>query len=107
MTEEHMEESPPRGVTGPGSPQLLILYETARALADSPTLEEAAPRMLQAICEALEWQSGAIWEVNRARNTLRPVGAWHAPGLPLDEFTSVTLRSTFTRGVGLPGRVWE
>jgi PAS domain S-box-containing protein len=102
-----MEESPPRGVIGPGSSQLLILYETARALADSPTLEEAAPRMLQAICEALEWQSGAIWEVDRARNTLRPVGAWHAPGLPLDEFTSVTLRSTFTRGVGLPGRVWE
>ena len=35
------------------SPQQLVLYETARALAESPTLEEAAPRMLEAVCQAL------------------------------------------------------
>ena len=44
-----------------------VLYETARALAESPTLEEAAPRMIEAVCEALGWQCGAIWEVDRAR----------------------------------------
>ena len=90
-----------------GSPQQQILYDTARALTESPTLEEASPRMLEAVCVALGWQCGAIWEVNRARNLMRCAGTWHAPGLPLDEFTSATMQATFVRGVGLPGRVWE
>src|SRR5262245_33860277 len=84
-----------------------ILYETARALTESPTLEEASPRMLEAVCRALGWQCGAIWEANRARSLMRCVGAWHAPGLPLDEFTAASKEASFARGVGLPGRVWE
>ena len=90
-----------------GSSQQQILYETARALTESPTLEEATPRMLEAVCRALGWQCGAIWEVNRARNLMRCAGTWHAPGLPLDEFSVATMQTTFVRGIGLPGRVWE
>ena len=40
------------------SPQQLVLYETARALVESPTLEEAAPRMVAAVCQAFGWQCG-------------------------------------------------
>ena len=90
-----------------GGPQQLILYETARALAESPTLEEAAPRMLEVICHALSWQCGAIWEVNRPRTRMRCVGTWHTPGLPLDDFTAASLNMQFSRGIGLPGRVWR
>ena len=88
-------------------PQQQILYECTHALAQSPTLEEAAPRMLEAICEALGWQCGAIWEINRPRTLMRCVGTWHTPGLPLDEFAAATTNAQFTRGIGLPGRVWE
>jgi PAS domain S-box-containing protein len=103
-----MDEHSPRPTDGSfGSPQQQILYETARALTESPTLEEATPRMLEAVCHALGWQCGAIWEANRARNLMRCAGTWHAPGLPLDEFTSATMAATFARGIGLPGRVWE
>jgi PAS domain S-box-containing protein len=90
-----------------GGPQQLILYETARALAESPTLEEASPRMLEVICHALSWQCGAIWEVNRPRTRMRCVGTWHTPGLPLDDFTAASLNTQFSRGIGLPGRVWR
>ena len=89
------------------SPQQLVLYETARALVESPTLEEAAPRMVAAVCRAFGWQCGAIWQANRARKELRCVGTWHAPGLPIEEFTAATQASSFERGVGLPGRVWS
>ena len=102
MTAHH-----PDGDVGTGSPQQLILYETARALAESPTLEDASPRMLEAVCRALGWQCGAIWEVNQARTLMRCAGTWHAAGQLLDEFTSTTATSTFEPGVGLPGRVWE
>ena len=63
--------------------------------------------MLKAVCEALGWECGALWQVNRARNTLHCVGTWRMPDLPLEEFTSATAAHTFVIGVGLPGRVWH
>src|SRR6185503_4369456 len=83
-----------------------VLYETARALAETETLEDAAPRVLKAICEALDWQYGAIWEVDRGRNVLRCISAWHPPTMPFDAFAHATKESLFAPGVGLPGRVW-
>ena len=102
-----MDERPERGVwTTSGSPQQRVLFETARALAESETLEEAAPRMLKAVCEALGWQFGAIWEVDRARKRLQCVGTWGsraaARGVPAA--TRVAIHSP---GIGLPGRVWS
>ena len=82
------------------------VYETACALAESATLVEAAPRMLEAICEALGWEYGALWEVDRAATCLRCVATWHPPSLPFDEFAAATAGRPFARGVGLPGRVW-
>src|SRR5687768_10030937 len=88
------------------TPYQQILYETARVLADSPTLVDAAPRMIKAVCEGLGWQYGALWEVDRAHSVLRCVGMWQPPSLSFDEFAAVTKDMTFTPGVGLPGRVW-
>src|SRR5262245_9165793 len=102
-----MDEHPAQAVGTGLTSQQQVLYKTARALAESPTLEEAAPGMLGAVCEALGWQCGAIWEVNRARNVMRCVATWHQPGLPLDEFTAATRAAAFERGIGLPGRVWQ
>ena len=52
-----------------------LLYETACALAESATLGEAAPRMLRAVCEALSWEFGALWEVAPTRTMLRCEGS--------------------------------
>ncbi len=94
-------------VGNPGTAQQQVLFETAKALAESTTLEQAAPRMLKAVCDALGWQCGVIWQVNRARNTLHCVGTWQVPDLPLHEFTAATKSLTFVIGTGLPGRVWK
>jgi len=104
-----MDDRPVRNgyVSDSGGPQQRILFETAGALAESATLEDAAPRMLKAVCEALGWQCGTLWQVNRARNTLHCVGTWGVPGLPLEDFIAATRACTFERGVGLPGRVWK
>ena len=102
-----MEEDSGQAAAADLTSQQQILYDTARALAESPTLEDASPRMIEAVCNALGWQSGAIWEVDRARKILRCAGTWHAPGLAFDEFTRASMTSTFPRGIGLPGRVWE
>src|SRR5262245_57519165 len=84
-----------------------IVRDVARALGESATLAEAAPRMLAAVCESLGWDYGALWEVDRRGRTLHCVGVWHAPSLQVAEFVDSSRRTRFTRGVGLPGRVWE
>ena len=53
---------------------------------ESSTLADATPRMLKAICEALNWEYGALWRVDASASVLRVVGVWHAASLPFDEF---------------------
>jgi len=78
----------------------------SRVLADSGTLKEATPRIIEAICRTENWDFGAIWEVEETDESLHCVDLWHLPSLPVDELTSVTRSFTFPRSIGLPGRVW-
>jgi PAS domain S-box-containing protein len=87
--------------------RLAAQYAVTRVLADAPTLAAATPRILQAICESLDWSVGAIWRVDRSDNVLRCVETWHMPSAQVDEFDRDTRSSTFVPGVGLPGRVWQ
>ena len=85
---------------------LSLEYEVTHILAEATTPLEAAPRILKAICDSLEWDVGAIWDVNPDANVLRCVSVWHQPVMQAPEFEAITLQSTFPPGVGLPGRVW-
>ncbi len=81
-------------------------YAVTRALEVSSTLEEATPKVLESVCESLEWEAGALWELDRRAGVLRCVRTWHAPSVDFPKFEETTLQTTFSRGVGLPGRVW-
>jgi len=87
--------------------RLAVQYETTRVLAASTTLEEAAPEVLRAVCECLGWVQGALWRVDGATGVLRCVDTWHARAAAVAEFEGASRSTTFLRGVGLPGRVWE
>jgi PAS domain S-box-containing protein len=91
----------------PSTRPLTAEYVTARALAESATVVDAAQSVLKAICEALGWDHGALWNVDADAGVLRCVETWHLPAVALPEFETISRRTTFTRGVGLPGRVWE
>jgi two-component system, sensor histidine kinase and response regulator len=91
---------------GSGKRRLTAEHVAARALVEAATFAEAAPRILAAICESLEWEHGALWTVDRAANLLRCVEIWTAPSIRLPGFNAISLQSTFAPGVGLPGRVW-
>ncbi|HEY3123305.1 MAG TPA: GAF domain-containing protein, partial [Thermoanaerobaculia bacterium] len=73
---------------------------------EAETLSDAAPRLLEAICESLGWQVGSIWTVDRPANRLHCVGVWHSPSLDASSFERVTRETSFPSGVGMPGRVW-
>ncbi|HVF45838.1 MAG TPA: PAS domain S-box protein [Pyrinomonadaceae bacterium] len=86
--------------------RLAAQYEVTRALAEVPDFAEAAPRILRAVCEALGWEAGALWALEREAGVLRFVESWSAPGVDALEFVLARGRE-FARGEGLPGRVWE
>lgn len=81
-------------------------YATARALEESTSLLEAAPRILRAICESLGWEHGGLWRVDDAARVLRCVETWHAPDVSFPEFEAASRSMAFPAGSGLPGRVW-
>jgi PAS domain S-box-containing protein len=82
-------------------------YLISRALAEAGGLTDAAPRILQAICESLEWEHSALWIIDHDANVLRCLETWNTPRAQAAEFETLSRESAFAPGVGLPGRVWE
>ena len=87
--------------------RLAAQFATARTLAESEKLAEVLPRILSAICEALEWDFGAVWDRDREAGVLRCVAAWHSAAAQYPAFEAASRGIAFARGVGLPGRVWS
>jgi PAS domain S-box-containing protein len=86
--------------------KLKLEYDVTRLLAESSSTLEAAPKILQAICETLRWEVGAIWDVDRHENLLRCVTVWLQPEMKAPQFEEQTRARTFAPSEGLPGRVW-
>ena len=70
----------------PADRRLTAEYLTARALVDAATFEEAAPRILEAICHTLGWEHGAFWSVDRRADALRCEHIWTVQPQDFAEF---------------------
>jgi GAF domain-containing protein len=82
-------------------------HAATRVLADAPGLSEATPLLLQAICEGLDWQCSLMWAVNEDETALEFVDCWHTDDGNFNDFLAMSKSMNFTRGTGLPGRVWN
>ena len=87
-------------------PRLTAEHATAHALVSAETIDQAIPKILEAICGSLGWEHGAYWTIERGANVLRCTETWSPPGVQFPAFDEISRGSTFERGVGLPGRVW-
>ena len=76
------------------------------ALSEARTLDEAAPKLLQAVCETVGWELGAVWRMDRAATVLRCDLVWHVPSAEVKAFAALSQGTTFSKGMGLPGRIW-
>jgi PAS domain S-box-containing protein len=86
--------------------RLLVQYRVTRILAEVATLDEATPKILQAVCECLGWDSGSLWRIDREAGVLRHAERWHAPSVVAPQFDAAIRSSIFRPGSGIPGRVW-
>ena len=87
--------------------RLATQHAVTRVLAEAPTLDDATPKILQALCEGLGWDFGELWIPDWHQNVLHCIKTWHTPGLDLHEFDAATSETFLSPGVGVPGRVWS
>ncbi|MCW5315712.1 response regulator [Nostoc sp. KVJ3] len=81
-------------------------YSTTRVLAESTTINEAMPQILQGICESLGWDLSEIWMVDKQVNLLYLLKSWYKISSKMQEFEILSQQTFFASGIGLPGRVW-
>ncbi len=77
-----------------------------QVLAQAASIQDAATRILQAVCESLGWDVGFFWTLRPNADALNCLESWHRPEVPTTEFEATSRRRTFGRGEGLPGHVW-
>ena len=81
-----------------------VEHDVARILAQRQSPREIYDATLATIGESLDWELGAVWEVDAEDGRLRCVRTWHA-GRGAEEFETLTAVIGFEAGEGLPGSV--
>ena len=81
-------------------------HAVRRILAEGTDLADVAPRLLQALCEALRLDVGMLWVVDAAAGVLRYADSWYVPALPGLSFQEASRPVTYACGAGRPGRAW-
>jgi PAS domain S-box-containing protein len=84
-----------------------IQHGVTRILADSPSLEDAMPRILSLICELLHWELGLFWIVDPVTQRLGRREVFQTAGGDFTEFLRSTSGITFARNEGFAGSVWD
>lgn len=82
-------------------------HAITRLVAESSSLMEAATRVIETICNSMEWDLGVMWMHDPRAAALHCVQFWDAQLARRSAFENQTLNTRFALGEGLPGRVWE
>lgn len=78
-------------------------HAVTRILAESRSLGEAAPSLLEATCTGLEWETGSYWVVDRASGSLRCRHVWEQE----KGVSSAVPDSALAEGEGMAGAAWR
>ncbi|HYR58706.1 MAG TPA: PAS domain S-box protein, partial [Chthoniobacteraceae bacterium] len=81
-------------------------YDAARVLSEAASVDEARPKILRTICETLEWDMGAVWNVDAEADVMHCVEIWCVPEVDVADFERVNSEAEIRRGEGLAGQAW-
>jgi PAS domain S-box-containing protein len=81
-------------------------HAVGEVLASAQDLATAAPAVLRAIGENLEWQVAALWLADPRDGLLTCLAVWTEGGTSAPAFARATRDTVLPPGIGLPGRVW-
>ena len=80
-------------------------FSVTRTLSEAGSLEDAAPRILREMCEALEWDCGEFWRFDAEEGMPVHVQTW--PSATFGRAGVGLASGTGGFGMELPGRVWS
>jgi len=86
---------------------LSVQYKAARILAESTSLSDAVPKLLETISKSFQWCWSALWIADQFKNELRCSFVWNEGREDLNELTSISQHMTFTAGVGTVGQTYS
>ncbi len=87
--------------------RLATQFETLRVLTSAQMAEEAIVLCLEAITRGLSLDVGEYWTLDETAGLLTLAKTWHAPRPELEAFERASREFTFSKGQGLPGRIWD
>ena len=76
-------------------------------LAEAATIDEATPRLLEALAQSMSWELGAAWLVDDDAGGLRCRALWRSESIEASQFRELSRRLVIRRGAGPLGRVWS
>jgi diguanylate cyclase (GGDEF)-like protein/PAS domain S-box-containing protein len=82
-------------------------FAVTQALVTSPGWEKAASGVLEGLCNTLDWELAEYWEVDAEREVMHFVTASKRPGRDTTSYEATAAETSYRRGEGLAGRVWE
>ena len=99
---------PPRNERTDVAVLLRTEHAVARVLASAPDEDDAHPRLLAAIADALAWDFGALWTpIDPDGSALRCAHTWESGAAAVAAFAETCRSVTLASGQGLPGEVWQ
>jgi PAS domain S-box-containing protein len=87
--------------------RLALQHSVAEILANANIIDDAAPKLLQTICQNLDWQIADFWLVDRNDDVLHLVSNWqHDTITHAEEFEAINRQVRFPQGESFPGKIW-
>ena len=88
--------------------RLAMEYTVTLLLAEAETLGEAAPKIIQAICETLGWECGSLWRWAPQDRVLLCAESWSVAAPEVQRFIAQSSQQRLVPGSeGLIRRVWS
>ena len=86
--------------------RLKVQLSTTEILAGAASLQEAAPRLLEAIATTMGWQFAAFWTVQAELNQLQAIASWRDESCPgIVEFSEASGHYRMSGDQSFPDRI--
>jgi len=87
--------------------RLALQHSVADILANAGNVEDAAPKLLQTICQNLHWQIADFWLVDPNDNMLDLVSRWREENFHAEDFEATSREARYPPGDSFPGKIWR
>jgi PAS domain S-box-containing protein len=86
--------------------EIRLLQKISQAITEAPNFEKAVAVTLKKACQTIGWDFAEAWIPDPQDKILQPSLAWYGSTEALLPFREASLKNTFSRNTGVPGRVW-